>query len=137
MTFDLIISGTLLLVGVLCFFSAIFSGEGGWAVAMFFLTVFCGVVHFEMADANKKGNREMATYSFPSQTYKMELVVNDKTTKVLVDGVETEMTERDTIYVLKGIEPVFPHDSDKEDMRLKTVVREKLDLRGGKTVDRP
>ena len=126
MTVDIIITGVLLLIGALYFVSAIFMGEGFEAITMFFLTLCCGVVHFGLVDAQKRGNRESVTYSFPAENYKMEMVVNDKTTTVFVDGVETEATKKDTTYVITGIEPIFRQKGDKEAMHLKTVVREKL-----------
>ena len=126
LTTDIIITGVLFLLAVICFLGALIAGEGFETLAMFFLGALCGIIHFGLIDAEKRGNREFVTYSFPAEAFKMETVVNDRTTKVFVDGVETETTQKDTVYVLKGIEPIFENKKDRAEMRLKTVVREKL-----------
>lgn len=127
LTTDIIITGVLFLLASLCLIASLFANEGPWVVIMFFLGLLFATVHFGLISAEKKGNIEDVTYYFPADTYDFEMVVNDRTTKTIVDGVEVETVSKDTTYVLKGIEPIFQMKGDKEQMHLKTVKRDSFE----------
>ena len=58
-------------------------------------------------DANSKNNEALTEYRFPAAHYKLETMVTVKRCTVYVNGVETVGEERDTTYVLTGIEPII------------------------------
>jgi hypothetical protein len=75
-----------------------------------------------------RGNREITTYTFSSKNYdfKKEIVVNT-TIKETEDGLII-IEDRDTLYILTGIEKVLSLTDDEG----RTVNCETLDLRKNK-----
>ena len=87
--------------------------------------VFCLFLEVLGISIGVRGNREITTYTFSSKNYdfKKEIVVNT-TIKETEDGL-IMVEDRDTLYILTGIEKVLSLADDEG----KTVSCETLDLR--------
>lgn len=86
---------------------AIKDREIGAAIWLGFLVSLCIFLEITILDAKSKNNEALTEYRFPAAHYKLETVVTVKRCTVYVNGVETVGEERDTTYVLTGIEPIL------------------------------
>lgn len=67
----------------------------------------CLFTEWAILDAKSKNNEILMEYRFPADHYKLETVVTVNKRTVYMNGVETACEERDTTYVLTGIEPII------------------------------
>ena len=92
-----------------------------------FFGFVCVVLLTILLSINAKGNRELVTYTFSSKdyTFKREIVVST-TFKEVGDSLVAQ-EERDTLYILSGIETCVPEiGSDAAEKRVSSEI---LDLR--------
>ena len=118
---------------VVCIWGVIESARDGEHEGVFWCTFFCfacAALIVILLRINAKGNRELVTYTFSSKdyTFKREIVVSTTFEEMGDSLVARE--DRDTLYILSGIETCVPtFDSDAAE---KKVHSEILDLRKGK-----
>ena len=116
MIVEFIVTIILLSLCVAFFIHAVSEQEWGWVLFLGLSVIIEGGLLWTLIDATKMGNRETVIYSFPAETYKLEMVVTETVTKT--DTTETE-SRKDTTYVLTGIEPIFPHE--KDDIKIRNI----------------
>ena len=113
-----------------CILGVIESAKDGEREGVFcysFFSFVCVALIITLLSINAKGNRELVTYTFSSKdyTFKREIVVSTIFKEVGDSLVAQE--ERDTLYILSGIETCVPElNSDAAE---KKVSSEILDLR--------
>lgn len=113
-----------------CIWGVIESARDGEHEGVFWCSFFsfaCVALIVILLSINAKGNRELVTYTFSSKdyTFKREIVVSTVFKEVGDSLVAHE--ERDTLYILSGIETCVPEPYS--DAAKKRVSSEILDLR--------
>lgn len=121
---EIITSAVLFLVALgLCIWSGI-AEESVAHFVMVFLTFIMGAVLWTDIHACRVGNREVVSYSFPAETYKLEMVVTETVTNI---NGEAGVVKKDTTYVLTGVEPIVSTKKDRKSPKYKTVERTELE----------
>lgn len=125
-----VIIGLVAVFLVGCILGVIESAKDGEREGVFsysFFSFVCVALIITLLGINAKGNRELVTYTFSSKdyTFKREIVVSTIFKEVGDSLVAQE--ERDTLYILSGIETCVPElNSDAAEKRVSSEI---LDLR--------
>lgn len=125
-----VIIGLVAVFLVGCILGVIESAKDGEREGVFcysFFSFVCVALIINLLGINAKGNRELVTYTFSSKdyTFKREIVVSTIFKEVGDSLVAQE--ERDTLYILSGIETCVPElNSDAAEKRVSSEI---LDLR--------
>lgn len=98
----------LCLIGMVSAFRDSDIGPGIWLLVM---AAICGLLSGVVIDSMCKGNEELVEYRFPADHYKFETEVTVSHRTVYLEGEEVIAEDRDTTYILTGIEPIVLHDN--------------------------
>ena len=128
MWFWLIIFGLFTIMSVVAIVWTVREGNTTGIICCSICAVLCLFLEVVGISVGVRGNREITTYTFSSKNYdfKKEIVVNT-TIKETEDGLII-IEDRDTLYILTGIEKVLSLADDEG----RTVNCETLDLRKNK-----
>ena len=128
MWFWFIIFGLFTIMSVVAIVWAVREGNTTGIICCSICVVLCLFLEVVGISVGVRGNREITTYTFSSKNYdfKKEIVVNT-TIKETEDGLII-IEDRDTLYILTGIEKVLSLTDDEG----RTVNCKTLDLRKNK-----
>lgn len=114
MIFALIVSILLCCACLAGFITAIKDKEFGSSIFLFFFTLVSGLLIAVIINAMCRHNEQIVEYRFSAEHYTLQEEVNVTRKTVYLNGVEAVEEQRDTTYILTGIEPIIIKDNNFE-----------------------
>ena len=120
MFWGILIGGIMLILLIIGFISAIKDEEYVSAFFIVLMGILPGIMVWVCVSAAVNGNRSEVEWRFPADTYTLTTEVTVTEQEAIINGERAVLINRDTTYVIKGIEPTIgdtPYEQHSRELK--------------------